>query len=100
MVGVGEHVERSGIRVIVRGRVQGVGYRWFASCEARRMAVRGCVRNLDDGSVAVDAAGTTETLDAFVERLRAGPPSARVEEVRIQPLHVSVTLPDPFAIVR
>jgi acylphosphatase len=66
------------IRFRVRGRVQGVGFRWFVRKAARDAELSGWVRNLPDGDVEVLAAGTAEGLDRLREALRRGPPAARV----------------------
>lgn len=65
-------------RIEVTGKVQGVGFRWFAQEEARRLGLGGWVANTDRGSVVVEAEGATETLDSFEEILRRGPSAARV----------------------
>jgi acylphosphatase len=66
------------LRIRLRGRVQGVGFRWFARRAAQDLDLTGRVRNLPDGRVEVEAAGAPERLDAFRERLRQGPPGSRV----------------------
>jgi acylphosphatase len=68
-------------RFLVRGRVQGVGFRWFVEREAHILGVAGWVRNNADGSVEVLAIGSRDQLLAFHSRLRAGPRAARVDEV-------------------
>jgi acylphosphatase len=77
-------------RVWVSGQVQGVGFRWFARQAAREVGeLTGRVRNLADGRVEVEVAGDGARLDAFRERLRQGPPGARVtglEEQEISPV--------------
>jgi acylphosphatase len=65
----------------IRGRVQGVGFRWFASREAARLGVDGWVANESDGSVHVVADGSKADLEAFLEALREGPPAGIVERV-------------------
>jgi acylphosphatase len=67
--------------IIVRGRVQGVGYRAFVEREALRCGVEGWVRNRRDGSVEAVFAGTQDKVDAVVEACRRGPYSARVEQI-------------------
>jgi acylphosphatase len=73
-------------RVVIRGRVQGVGFRWFVVREARRLGLRGYARNLDDGGVEVVATGEAAALDQLLERLRQGPPGARVDTASRQDL--------------
>ena len=70
-------------RYLVRGRVQGVGFRWFVEREAHMLAVAGWVRNNHDGSVEVLAQGTREQLSGLHARLREGPPAARVDSVDV-----------------
>jgi len=69
-------------RLVVSGRVQGVGFRWFVRQAARELGLAGRVRNLPDGTVEVEAAGPDEALAALRERLREGPPGSRVADLR------------------
>ena len=66
---------------IVRGRVQGVGFRWFVLNQAQSLGIRGWVANTPDGSVEVVGLATAETLDRFEAVLAKGPPAARVENL-------------------
>jgi acylphosphatase len=68
-------------RYVVRGRVQGVGFRWFVEREAHMLGVAGWVRNNSDGSVEVLAIGTRDQLSGLRSRLRQGPRAARVDDV-------------------
>jgi acylphosphatase len=68
-------------RFIVRGRVQGVGFRWFVEREAQMLGIAGWVRNNSDGSVEVMAQGTANQISGLHSRLREGPRAARVDEV-------------------
>src|ERR1700753_1054835 len=70
-------------RFLVRGRVQGVGFRWFVEREAHILNVAGWVRNNHDGSVEVLAQGTREQLSGLHSRLREGPRAARVDSVDV-----------------
>ena len=70
------------LRASVYGRVQNVGFRMFVLDAARRMNLRGYVRNMEDGSVYVLAVGPRATLDDLLHRLYRGPAAARVSEVR------------------
>jgi acylphosphatase len=68
-------------RFIVRGRVQGVGFRWFVEHEAHILGIAGWVRNNPDGSVEVLAMGSRDQLSGLRSRLRQGPRAARVDDV-------------------
>jgi acylphosphatase len=70
-------------RLIVTGRVQGVGYRDSLSAEAQRHGLTGWVRNRRDGSVEAVLQGTQEAIDATIAWARRGPALARVTNVRI-----------------
>jgi len=65
-------------RYVISGRVQGVGFRYFAERAATELGVTGWARNLGDGRVEVHANGTREQLDNFEGRLRMGPAYADV----------------------
>ena len=68
-------------RFVVRGRVQGVGFRWFVEREAHILGIAGWVRNNLDSSVEVFAIGTRDQLSGLRSRLREGPRAARVDDV-------------------
>jgi len=78
--------------VLISGRVQGVGFRWFTEMEARARDVHGYVRNLPDGRVEVLAQADASTLEAFWKCLRIGPRAARVEELSTTPVAVDPEL--------
>ena len=65
--------------MVVRGRVQGVGYRTFVEHEALRRGIEGWVRNCRDGSVEAMFAGDADAVAAMIEACRRGPYSARVD---------------------
>jgi acylphosphatase len=69
------------LHVIVRGLVQGVGFRWFVRERARALGLTGWARNRDDGAVEVAADGEAAALDALRVALAHGPPAARVTSV-------------------
>ena len=70
-------------RVVIRGRVQGVGFRWTAAREATRLGLSGWVRNRRDG--AVEALAEGEDLEIFIQWCGKGPMTARVEDVEVYP---------------
>ena len=76
-------------RYTVRGRVQGVGFRWFVESEAHQLKIAGWVRNTSDGAVELLAIGTPAQLSALKAKLRQGPRAARVDEVEERPAEVS-----------
>jgi len=65
----------------VHGVVQGVGFRWCARHTAEELGVGGTVRNCPDGSVELRVRGNEAAVLTFAERLRTGPPVARVRSV-------------------
>jgi acylphosphatase len=75
---------RMGRRWLIRGRVQGVGFRYFAQHSAASLGLTGYARNLDDGNVEVYAAGPPDKLSDFAARLRQGPRFADVRGVEEQ----------------
>ena len=73
-------------RFVVTGRVQGVGFRWFAQSCAARLGLRGWANNREDGTVEAEAEGDAQALMEFERRLRAGPGSAQVDGVEVTEL--------------
>jgi acylphosphatase len=69
------------IHYLVKGRVQGVGFRWFVHREAAELGLRGRVRNTDAGHVEIVAAGDAESLDELKQALHQGSRGSRVDAV-------------------
>ncbi|MDR7484255.1 MAG: acylphosphatase [Armatimonadota bacterium] len=67
----------------IKGRVQGVGFRFFVHRRASALGTAGFVRNLADGRVEVVAEGSPEAVAALIDDVRAGPPGARVQDVEV-----------------
>jgi acylphosphatase len=70
-------------KIHVTGRVQGVGFRWSAVREARNRGIKGFVKNLTNGSVYLEAEGSKEQLNAYVEWCKKSPGFGFVESVNI-----------------
>ena len=69
--------------LVISGRVQGVGYRYYMQRKARELGIAGWVRNRSDGTVEAVVHGSPEQVNAIVAWARRGPPSAVVAEVRV-----------------
>ena len=69
------------LHFLIRGRVQGVGFRWFVHREASELDLRGWVRNTESGDVEVVAAGPVEDLAELRSSLRRGPRGSRVDQL-------------------
>lgn len=87
------------LHVEIRGRVQGVGFRWFVRERARALALSGWVKNLSDGSVEVAASGSDAAVRDLLALLREGPPGAHVRDV-VTLAPPDEELPNPFSIAR
>ena len=84
------------MHIVVRGLVQGVGYRWFAAQRAEALGLRGSASNQPDGSVDIVAAGAEEALGSFVRLLRAGPRAAHVTGLSVEEIPPGRVPPGPF----
>lgn len=71
-------------RIVIGGLVQGVAYRAFTQRAASQLRLRGGVRNLADGRVAVEVEGDRRGVERLIEMLRTGPPMAQVQDVQVQ----------------
>jgi acylphosphatase len=85
-------------RFLVRGRVQGVGFRWFVLREASELQLEGFVRNLRDGSVEVLARGPDQAVGRLAALLSKGPSTANVEYVEKEDVPHEIKLPKPFGV--
>jgi acylphosphatase len=71
------------LHAVIRGDVQGVGFRYFVMRQARSLDLRGWVRNREDGSVEMVAEGERADLERLLDDVRRGPSQARVGDVRV-----------------
>ena len=88
------------VHLLIRGRVQGVGFRWFVREEGRRLGVSGWVRNRGDGAVELEAVGEERALQTLERAVRSGPAGAVVEAVEALAAGTDERLPYPFTIER
>ena len=72
---------KAAARLVAHGRVQGVGFRWFACQEAGKHGLYGWVRNLPNGDVEIFAEGTKEHIEDFIARIQKGPSFSHVQRV-------------------
>jgi acylphosphatase len=75
--------------IIIKGKVQGVNFRYFTMLEARRLGLVGTVENLDNGSVLVKAEGEISAIETLIKWCRKGPLLARVERVEVDEIPVA-----------
>lgn len=74
------------VRIRVTGRVQGVGFRYSTRSVGESLGLDVSARNLDDGSVLIDAAGPASAIDRLIAWAKDGPPAARVDSIHVQDL--------------
>jgi acylphosphatase len=72
----------------IRGKVQGVNFRYYTTLEARKLGLTGTVENLEDGSVLVKAEGELSAIEALIKWCRRGPLFARVDTVDLEEIPV------------
>jgi len=72
------------LRIIVKGIVQGVSFRYFASYNARHYGIYGYVKNLGNGEVEIKAQGEPQTLQIFLDKIKLGPPASRIDDIQIE----------------
>lgn len=70
------------VRILVKGKVQGVFYRASTKAEAQKLGLSGFVRNLSDGNVEIEAQGSQESIEKLLKWCKGGPPAAIVEDVQ------------------
>jgi acylphosphatase len=88
-------------RIIVRGRVQGVGFRWFAREHARMLRLSGWVKNRPDGMVELEVEGPQERVEEFLRHVAEGPDGAVVAGIEDASIaEPAGVLPEPFTIER
>ena len=76
--------DKSAIRFVVSGKVQGVGFRWYVVQKGRSLALIGYAKNLQDGNVEVHAEGNKIDIQRFMEKVKKGPPLSRVDHIEMK----------------
>jgi acylphosphatase len=71
------------VHMIVHGRVQGVGFRFFVREQATRLGVKGWVKNLPDGTVEIEAQGEKSQLEKLIDQVKQGPSFGNVDDINI-----------------
>ncbi len=77
-------MRKSGYILQVKGKVQGVGFRFYTQKTAREMGVKGFVKNMQDGAVYIEAEAGSDIMEAFILWCHQGPEWARVDNVSVQ----------------
>ena len=85
------------VHIIVKGRVQGVGYRWFVMQKAADFKITGWIINLPNQDVEIIAHGIKKDMETFIDWVKTGPARARVLSVIISDF-ISETTPDSFSV--
>ncbi len=93
-----EQLNLSGIHIIAKGRVQGVGFRYHTQVKAQHLGLTGDVKNLQDASVEIHAFGESDSILALVEWCKTGPEAANVTELEFTFIEPRNT--DQFVIIR
>lgn len=78
------YIQYSAVKIVVSGRVQGVGYRYFIARFADELGMTGYAKNLFNGDVEIIAEGRREFLDALIEKAGEGPLGAKVNTCKVE----------------
>ena len=73
-----------GVHIIVKGLVQGVGFRYYVERQAVQLSLRGYVRNLFNGDVEIETEGDRSLIEEFIKEVKIGPRSAHVKDLKIE----------------
>ncbi|MBT3479803.1 MAG: acylphosphatase [Candidatus Marinimicrobia bacterium] len=80
---------KSAANLVVSGKVQGVGFRWYVVQKGRSLALIGYAINLPNGNVEIHAEGNKIDIQRFIEIVKKGPPSSQVDKVEIMWINAS-----------
>ncbi len=73
-----------GAKIVVKGFVQGVGFRFFIYHRAERLGVKGYVRNAYNGDVEIEVEGDRSLIEELIKEMKVGPRAARVSDVQVE----------------
>jgi acylphosphatase len=93
-------VADSSLHLVVKGRVQGVGFRWYVADMARRLNLAGWVKNREDGAVELCASGNDKSLASLETAVRKGPAGAHIAAIEEVEGNPPDALTKPFSIAR
>ena len=82
-------MQKKSVYLVINGRVQGVGYRYFAKVKADEIQITGWVKNLPDGKVEIEAEGDLQNLETYLDWLKNGPARAIIRTFTISEIPVS-----------
>ena len=77
-------IQKSAVKIIVSGRVQGVGFRYYIAREAERLGIKGYVRNLWNGDVEIYAEGRWEFVEEMIKKAKLGPSHFKVDSCKVE----------------
>ena len=72
--------------IVIGGRVQGVGFRYFAHHKAEELSITGWIQNSPDGKVEIEASGEPQNLDTFIDWMKIGPARAVIQTFSVSPI--------------
>jgi len=75
--------DNAGAKLIVKGKVQQVGFRWFTVQWAQDLRLSGYAKNLDDGTVLIEAEGKKNNIESLIKEVETGPRGSQVDEVKV-----------------
>jgi acylphosphatase len=78
-----KNIMETGVHIVVSGLVQGVGFRYFVYDQAKRLGLKGFVRNLFNGNVEIEAEGNRSIVEELIDAVKVGPRVAHVSDVKI-----------------
>ncbi len=77
-----------GNTILIEGLVQGVGFRYFVKTNAERYNIKGFVKNMNSGDVYIEAEGTEQTMQEFLQQVKRGPRVAHVRKMTVEKMEV------------